>query len=74
MLRPVFWFILADVSDELTASIIRVVMEAVSSFETSVRICLAIRLNIPVDSHFDCIIPHHSVHRDALHFEWFLKC
>jgi hypothetical protein len=43
---------LTDVSEELTASIIRTLMtEAVSSFETSVNIYQNMRRNIPEDSH-----------------------
>jgi hypothetical protein len=50
MLRLVVWPILADVSEELTAStIIALIMEAISSYETSVNIYQTSRHNIPED-------------------------
>jgi hypothetical protein len=42
---------LTEVSEELTASIIRATMEAVSSSEMSVNIYQTTHCNIPKDSH-----------------------
>jgi hypothetical protein len=48
MLRRTDWFI--DVSEMLTASIIVLMFEAVSIFETSVNINQSTRRNIPEDN------------------------
>jgi hypothetical protein len=49
MLYRIVWKMLTDVSEELTASIIRV--EAVSSSETSINMYQTTRCNVPEDSH-----------------------
>jgi hypothetical protein len=51
MLWCVVWQILTDVSEYLTASVIRAMIEALSSSEASVRIYETIRRNIPEYSH-----------------------
>jgi hypothetical protein len=52
MLHRAVWYILTDVSQELTLSIfIHLMMKAVSSSETSVNIYQTARCNIPEDSH-----------------------
>jgi hypothetical protein len=51
MLRRVIWHILTDVSEVLTASNIKAMMEAVSTSETSVNIYQTTRRIIPEDKH-----------------------
>jgi hypothetical protein len=53
MSHSVVWWILTDVSEELTASIIILMMEAVSSSETLVNIYQTTLRNIREDSHLD---------------------
>jgi hypothetical protein len=55
MQHHVAWWILTDVSEELTASIIRV-MKAISYSETSVNSYQITRCCIPEDSHFYLLI------------------
>jgi hypothetical protein len=51
MLRGVVWYKLTDVSEVPTASIISLMMEAISSSETSVNFYQITLRNIPGDSH-----------------------
>jgi hypothetical protein len=51
MLHRVVWQALTDVSQELAASVIAMMMLAVSFSETSVNLCQSTRRNIPQDSH-----------------------
>jgi hypothetical protein len=53
MLRRVVWYVLTDVSENLrpTASIIALMMSAVTSFVTSDNIYQTTRRNIPEDTH-----------------------
>jgi hypothetical protein len=51
MLHRVVWYILTDVSEELTASTIRAVVEAVNSSETSISISHTALRNIPEVRH-----------------------
>jgi hypothetical protein len=51
MLHRVVWKKFTDVSEMLVASIIRKMMEATSTSETSVNFYQTIRRNIPEDSH-----------------------
>jgi hypothetical protein len=51
LLRRVFWWKFANVSEELTASIIALMMEAVSTSEMSVNIYQNTGHNNPEDSH-----------------------
>jgi hypothetical protein len=51
MLRPVIWYKVTDVSEVLAASIIRAMMEAASTSETSVNFYQTTRRNISEDSH-----------------------
>jgi hypothetical protein len=51
MLLCVIWQKLVEVSNVLTASIIRVTIEAVSPYETSVNFCQSTRRNIPEDNY-----------------------
>jgi hypothetical protein len=52
MLNRVVWWILTEVSEVLTAPIIRAVTAAVSTSETSINIYQTTRRNKPEDSHF----------------------
>jgi hypothetical protein len=51
MKMTVFWQKLADISEVLATSIIALMMEAESTFETSVNFYRTTRSNIPEDSH-----------------------
>jgi hypothetical protein len=60
MLRRVVWYILIDVSEELTMSIIREEEEVEIPSETSVNIYQTTRRNIPEDNHL------HTLRRKSL--------
>jgi hypothetical protein len=49
MLHHVVWYILTDVSEVLTASIITLMIEAVSTSEMSVKFYETTQRNIPED-------------------------
>jgi hypothetical protein len=56
MLHRVVWQKLTDVLEVLTASIIRAMMEAVSTSEMFVNFYQSTRRNIPEDSHLELSI------------------
>jgi hypothetical protein len=56
---------MTDVLEKGTASIIRVIIEAVSSFKTSVNIYHTTRRNIPEDTHLQTYLLRHISHHTA---------